>query len=476
MNHIVSVMLYFLSIEQDICINHILHNNFLFRFLHMTDFALIQQFYISLLAWDDHIKLSPENIEKIFKYCQYTYFFTDMAKALLYGENAVEDSKQDATYNPSSVKSLIDLDGDADPDNVSYKDMKPHNCQQLLEEQPGVTADIDRLKESKALAHRPKKSTKRAKFRDSAANTPTARRRNLPSPKKAKKYPSLVEKWDILYPGTPNWDFAADSIASTKNKGNEQAPKRRVPMQSNPNRNTSELKSGLSVIENPATMKKSVRMESDLQQSSLLSVPKDEKSITGVRAESRGQNVRPDSQMSLTQKKIMWNDTSMSSGMTNLISEQPQKGGQKLSRVHKELRILTKQGTQDSLSSLGGGGYKPVTPYTIDTSMEANAMTQLSKLYPTDTRAFFENAMDKESKKEEFSVKEILENDAFSLALCEIIHASVKKAVEMKESKFREVLQQPPIDSSDFWEAMFGNDHSLAFEYLYKVTIIKPSK
>ena len=477
MNHVIRVILYCVTHEQDICVNQILHYNFLFRFLKLTDFALVPQFYISILGYDDQLKLSVENTEKILKYCHYTYFFSDLAQAILYGEDSIDEKKLETTYKPSSVRDLIKLEGEADSDNFSYAGLDSENAyKKLYEEKPGVYADIDRIKEIRSNVRGKKKTIQKGHQRAESHSVGhkrvfsiNTRPNNLPSPLRAQKYPSLVEKWDTLYPDTPNWDLAE--------KGDSQARKgpttlrvtrsKVVPQRLSFTRERNNL-----TLENPNNLSESNNISHSRSVSKQLLSPSSQlviikKEVSAKRISSIASSARPDSQMSQLRKGPN-QETNLSNTTLTLLDE-PSKSANYNSKTTKALKVLISTSSIASVSGPLTANNKTIIPYNIDASLESDATARLSKLYPADLKAYDETKFERESKNETFSVNEILENDHFSVALCEIVHALLKRVIEADGNKLRKMLQLPDIDPSEFWAAMFENNRAQVFESFYKV-------
>jgi hypothetical protein len=85
----------------------------MFRLLQFIDFEYVQHFFITIFNCEETpLDLQGDAQKKIFKYCELTNFFTDLANALLVGEKSLPSNKFDANFKPPGVDELIRLEGE----------------------------------------------------------------------------------------------------------------------------------------------------------------------------------------------------------------------------------------------------------------------------------------------------------------------------------------------------------------------------
>ena len=94
----------------------------------------------------------------------------------------------------------------------------------------------------------------------------------------------------------------------------------------------------------------------------------------------------------------------------------------------------------------------------------------LNKLYPYSTRNIIDSELDKESKKSEFSVADIKQNEPIALAICELLETIFHISISAYETKkLRKVIGLTDYDYGLVWNAFFFDGKGFAFDKLIRV-------
>lgn len=468
MNHIAGLTLYYLQKEEDLSLNYIFHFNLLFRFLLGLEFQFIQQIILTLLQFSNKQKLTDSNAKKVYRYCKYTEFFIDIAKAILDGEENLDKTKADQSYRPDRLTDFVKLKTEAAiPVSRSDTNVRKSRFLPLPEENPSFEADIDRCK-TLLLSKKPRNSRRRqsqtpmdvSKEESNFSKEPLKYQHVPPLEtikigqiEKLKNFPSLKEKWEVIeqmnkskdLPSVNSLDddskkqsFSLDPIASKRSskfmpertKHPSQTTHLQIPAGTS---RTNESKDN-------QTPQGRRRFQSTFTPD-LKSTPENALDLKGVAASSKN-----------TARK------------NSLLSERS------LEVLKPPDNIGTNASNNKSHSRTQSFGSVKAYPFTLDESLEQTALTTLSSLYPLSTKAFYKSELDKESQKPCYQPTYVKENDSFSLMLAEFLHLMIKTAIETEAySDFRERLNLSTPNYSGFWQALLEPHNGKVFELIFKV-------
>ena len=437
MNHIFKLIELFVITEQDLSINLILHYNFLFRFLQALDFPLSSQFYLLILGLAEDFPITLQNLSKVYKYCQQTEFFLDIAMAVLHGESKIDTKKFDLRFKPNRVSDMIILSTEPNPDQDYHalKVIEAKKKKRLPEEEHTVPGDIDRILEKLKRHHIRSMTDISGKMWSRPKIATSLTKLNFGGPslsiEKMKKYPSLYDK-----------ALELERQASLSRTDLENSPRTNRSYR----RHNSTKKLSMKLIQGSQTPNQnSFRISVESKKGS--DPGKDRGSLTKLPSEP---------------KEVVVIKTNPPPFKLNLVSttHTTPRGN---TGFHK--RALTSQGPRVTET-----GSTLLSPYAVDESLNPKALAELSGLYPSNIVEMMESDIEKEAKTQEFSVTAILQNDEYCLKLCELLHMMIRKIIEKARSAKFGLPSAPINDIKSFWWAFLEPQKCLFFELLLKVT------
>jgi len=515
-NHVAKVAEYFLKKEPDLCMNFILHYNIPFKLLQNVDFEFVQKLFLALFNCSETTTgIGEEAYKRLIKFCSLTDFFLHYTNAILLGEKAIDTKKFDMAEKPPGVEELVDIHHEYELSNT--KDEKSHpqigepdRRASLIEEIGGIKGDIDgilptikgkkKVDKKQILSASPQKKQDSNTKKQLDIRYPSLLAKRLAEIAEEEKNEnlrsvnlsqgSISQDSKLVTQNDPN--ASRDSSKTIKGKNiliksnkNLKAPIQSSTQQSSPKSNLSfsspkksPIVSTIITISHgfhyPASHAKPIPNQQNPTSSSIdnlsaivtskrdsINTSKDEKAVPN--------KVRTPSQ---TQSELSKVTPSNANTNININASQFKSISRKASDHNDPTR-----------SSPNSEEQAPPQRKTIINDFDKEVMGKkemrsLYQLYPYSSSYYNKNIqeddIEKESKQPEYQVNAIKANDAFSLALCDLLEILFRKTLSVTESqKLRKVIGLPEINYGPFWDAFFSDSRFFAFKLLMKNYLIK---
>jgi len=501
-NHIAKVTEFLLTKESEVCVNYLIYYNLLYKFAQNIEFPYVQHFFLTLFncSNDSTSRITEQAFLKISKYCEIVSFWSDTAKAILYGPLGFDSHKFHFDYKPNGIEALIN--GAIKPSDLemlfgdSAPSTKAVNHDPLLEnELNGFNLDIDALYTT-VVSNKKKNNGQKSKVINDYENVPT------PSKEIIQRYASLREKYKSTL---------GSSLADVKETDEKESqPSSNRNFRGDVKRISEKSETRLGTVPNDS--RRNIAYQS--KKNEVLSNPKSfiVKTIpdyrTFVPTKTTTKFFRPSTQQGATDGKRSIskqmldplrtdgfrsiktaNARSEDFGMNSLQQIRDQNmsvtSKQATSKQHLEVRRFFRETSKPEIITLA-------TEYYND-GMTTEDAQMLNILYPLTCTNRIQTEVDKEARKPDFQIPNIKSNDIFSVPACELLDNLFRKALsttihdidETSESEetmenrgkklrheMKKKLARPDGDYSSFWTAIFCSNSKL-FSFLLKNYLFK---
>lgn len=439
MNHIVRIIEFFLSKNEDMALSYLLSMNFPFILINFLDFQLVQQGFLNLFNCSEKSFLSKSSQSKVYQYALRSKFFVDLVKMMLLGENSVDPKKTSQSYEAMGVPIPIESGNrreklDYSTESDSLFNFAHHAFPELKQ---NFQPDIDRIKTQyfsslepsrKSRVSASKKNT--MKFEVQKRNEDTTKLMfmgyeydKIPKNKieKLSKYPSIKPLWEKFLKDV-------EALQPPKEPNDEEVKK----AAKNLRKPTKKLSTNQFRIKELKTPNGNTTMG---------------RSVSQPRSLSRG--------------------TSMLIGDDNQRPGSP--GKTSIQDIDQKLKHDSQKSKVGSLGSVNSP-MKNASMTKYDEKSAPGVIQSLGSLYPLEMKDSVRTIVDKQAESSDFEMGKICENDEFPLMISELLHMMIRRMIENDQNgKMKELLKNQACDYSELWEAILGVDQAMVFEYLLKV-------
>jgi hypothetical protein len=386
-----------------------MYYNFPFRFLLYLDFPILQHFMLALFNCTEvNLEFGNDTYKKFIKYCELTGFFNEISNSILFGEKGLNANKLDVTFRPSGLDTLANVSQDHEFGMI--RDEKPYSYQLYPE---GFTYFIEESHGFQVDIDGIQYALADTKYFDPEHLLSLPDESANKTPKKGKKYPSLKKE-------DPK-DFSINTNSqNTKPK----------------------LKS---------------------HKTGYLGVPIQRQTPTSTlnNIDNRGSNIN-------SEKPSMADEGGLYSSeydsKTTFDKQQSSKPGSRLNYSRKQGRAYEEP--QRFVPPVERNLKTEVDPEIIG----KKELESLMSLYPVSTRNIVEKDIDRESRKPEFKIAYIRQNESYCVALCEFVEIICKKTLQANDaSKIKSLIGLADTNYVSLWNAMFSDGKGTFFERIFKV-------
>lgn len=494
----------------------------------------IQQLLVTLFKSSANAKdIDTESYRKLLRYCESSSLFPDLAQAILYGWNAFDSNKFTLGYKPPGIKDLVSiaLEGEETMSEMSESQHRPSsnsNEKPLLEELNDFEVDIDYLQP--VLQNIKSQGTTRRSLPQSQqsilSSQPPRSNPNRVKQKPYSNYPSLSENTmstrdisvseeqraqETIRPTLTSLDLSEDKKTSHKEvlssipkivagRKSQQLAVLVVPQKSKdslPRTSLPQVQSRKSILKETSNTIPNSEHKTELSSINKIR-PRPTKMLNFDSEVKPSLFSKRDTEFDkeLTMKK---GGRSTHSDKENLTRNSIDSAIQVSSPSVKFTDLSNISRSQKSRASILGAN-KPIKR-TVHKELDLDVLDQekvkeLEKVYVTPVHASTD--IELEAVKADFGVRNLRENDHFSVALCEFLQELFRKAVskasdvdgpekkienllgvsmineldiELLKAKYelKRNIGSPSFDPQLFWQSVFTSD-CMIFEQLLKVS------
>ena len=545
--------------------------NILFKFLQNVEFEYVQHLFLTLFGCSEFISdIDLVCLGLILKYCKITSFFTDMANAILLGDDTLDPKKSDIEYKPIGIGPLI-RPKEENPAFFFNPEERPmsYNVNEdltMYEEHRGYNLDIDNLQTILKM----KKNTDLKRLKTLRTVSLDEKIFGLKDSKLIRKYPSLLEKYGS--PSNSQVTIFGQSIGDKISEENsnlistleissiDPRPKhksskstmtqvKKTPGARNGNIKLPSLKDeSANLMTEPSKSEALQRAETQYSAKkpsrSLVSSPNSAvsnrlKTPGAMSTEIKSSHSKTTSQINFGKKASLPHlvdieesderGKSLGSAVLSMITSNKNTPKEEtIKKRNNDLMFKKPDSNHDTISSFVGSKMKfsknldedansesansksevhvddsdmtnrdPKAPKKVTIAREfrtdtldKNDLKQLNRLYPLSTRDIMPTDMDTESKRPEFNLSSLKNNEGYSLSACQLLLELFTRAFSVPPNQVeREGLKDlseeerakkekyflnknigvSHINYTEFWDVILAEDCKV-FELIFKVS------
>ena len=481
MNHIAKLTEYFIKRNQDLSINLIFNYNLLFKFISYINFPLIRDFLLFFIGNFYHqTRLSIKNQNKLWKYLNFSFFFKDLAKAMLNGDLRRIDGHKttdlfhaiDIEINIGTQETKPDEPTNNDPMNQTQQVITA-DFQPVLEEFTGFRSDIDGLK-----GKLPAKSNIWAAKKLShelmvirAMKKPVQKPENdvpLTGHQLARKFMRKIETvrlTEFIYVPKPKEEQLMTSLyeSPSKQKTSPKSPAG-TPQKS--------VRSPLQLISSPTK-------SSQKSKSILLTRPPAHSNSMMKKLPSINYSIQNNTNNVILNNlnNTTYGNISNTMNTNNLSTNVTSNNNNNLTKINSNNNVNAGIGELKAKRSMIINEKNSSRGYLVDIDSKENLIQRKlpkKKLNPLDFKDLDESIFDRKAKMPKFYPANVVKSDnLFSLAAAEIICLIIKNAIENYDDPiFKKIIELTGKDYSQLLVALFQPENGILFKILFEVIIL----